>query len=80
MREIKGVKPDRNTDAGTARIFYEVGQTFGLQIWGKALAWIRKNREGKPFHAVRLFRLDDLRDALRALGCDPKEVDRLFGT
>ena len=54
LKEIEGAEPDRGTDAGTARIFYEVGETFGRGIWGPALAWIRGNREGKPFHAVRL--------------------------
>jgi hypothetical protein len=79
MKEIRTAKPDRTTDAGTGRIFYEVGETFGLATWGKALAWIRKNRTGKPFHAVRLYKLDDLRDALLALGCDAGKVKALFG-
>lgn len=55
-----------------------MGKTFGLDTWGRALAWIRKNRTGKPFQAVKLYRLDDLRDALRALGCDGAEVKRLL--
>jgi hypothetical protein len=76
---IEGAEPDRATESGTARIFYDVGERFGLDVWGEALAWIRKNREGKPFHATRLYRLDDLRDALLDLGRDPEEVGRILG-
>jgi hypothetical protein len=79
LKKIEGVKPDRSTDSGTARIFYDVGESFGLEVWGEALDWIKKNRQGKPFYATRLYRLDDLRDALLTLGCDPKEVRRIFG-
>jgi hypothetical protein len=79
MGQIKDAKPDRSTDAGTAMIFYKVGETFGLAIWGKASAWIRKNRKGKPFQATRLYLLDDLRDALVALGFDAKKVESALG-
>ena len=79
MKEIDGAEPDRSTDAGTARIIYGVGEAFGFEIWGKALSWIKKNRKGKLFHAVRLYRLDDLRDALVALGCDREKIRKAFG-
>jgi hypothetical protein len=79
LKQIEGVKPDRATDSGTARIFYDVGESFGIEVWGEALDWIKKNRQGKRFYAMRLYRLDDLRDALLTLGRDPKEVQRIFG-
>jgi len=78
-REIDGVKPHRATDSGTARIFYDVGESLGLPVWGEALDWVKKNRKGKPFAATRLYRLDDLRDSLLALGRDPEEIRRIFG-
>jgi hypothetical protein len=79
LKKIEGVRPDRSTDSGTARMFYDVGESFGLEVWGKALDWIKKHRQGRPFYATRLYRLDDLGDALLALGRDPKEVRRIFG-
>jgi hypothetical protein len=79
LKKIGGVKPDRATDSGTARIFYDVGESFGLPVWGEALDWVKKNRQGKPFAATRLYRLDDLRDSLLSLGRDPEEIRRIFG-
>lgn len=79
LADIEDVQPDRGSDEGTARIFYEVGETFGLSIWGKALAWIRENRKGTSFHAVRRYRLDDLREALLKLDGDPAKVRAILG-
>jgi hypothetical protein len=79
MAKIEGASPGRDSDEGTARIFYEVGEAFGLEIWGKVLTWIREHREGKPFHALRLYKLDDIRDALLDLECDESRVMKILG-
>ncbi|MBN1420415.1 MAG: hypothetical protein JXP34_16680 [Planctomycetes bacterium] len=79
LAQIADAEPDRATDMGVARILDETGKTFGLAIWGKAVAWVKANRQGKPFHATRLYTFDDLRDALIALRCDAAKVKDLFG-
>ncbi|MFH2002559.1 MAG: hypothetical protein ABIK28_23000 [Planctomycetota bacterium] len=78
MGEIEGQTPKRDTDAGTARIFYDVGNRFGLDIWGKVIPWIKENREGQPFGAVRRYYLDDLKAALIDVGCDENKVSEVF--
>jgi hypothetical protein len=79
-KAIQGKTPGRDTDEGAARIYYEVEKIFGRKIWGKALHWIRENREGETFNAIRLYCLDDLKEALLDLGCDSAAVERIFGT
>lgn len=79
LSEIEGVAPGRDTDAGVARLFHDLGERLGTEAYGPALAWIRANREGEPFEAVRLYRLDDLRDALLAGGTDRGVVIELLG-
>jgi len=79
LAQIKDAAPDRSTDAGVARILYDAGQAFGPAIWGKAVAWVKTNRQGKPFQATRLYTFDDLRDALLASACDPAKVKALLG-
>lgn len=66
----------RETDPGAC--FHDVGETLGTEVYGPALDWIRANREGEPFHAVRLYGLDDLREALIAGGADRGVVTGLF--
>ncbi|MEE8467339.1 MAG: hypothetical protein V3T22_02730 [Planctomycetota bacterium] len=79
LRDIEGVDSGRDTDAGVARLFYAVQESFGMDVLGRACVWIRENRPGQPFEAVRLYTLDDLRDALFELGQDVERVRELFG-
>lgn len=78
-KEIEGVTPGVGEAAAVASLFQRIGERFGQERYGPAIAWIRANREGKPFSAVRLHRLADLAAALVALGCDEGEVKELFG-
>ncbi|MFV1958539.1 MAG: hypothetical protein ACC662_03895, partial [Planctomycetota bacterium] len=57
----------------------EAGKRLGRGSTGPAVAWIRENRPGKAFGDVRLYRIDDLRDALIATIGRKAEVEALFG-
>ena len=76
---IENAEPGRGEAKAVAKLFDEIGKRFGQEIYGPATAWIRENREGKPFSAVRLYLLADLAAALIEQGCDPKQVEELFG-
>ena len=78
LSDIEGVEPGRDTDSGVASLLHAVGERFGMEVFGPACAWIRENRPGEPFEAVRLYTLDDLRDALLELGLDAHAVAALF--
>ncbi|MEW6747634.1 MAG: hypothetical protein AB1486_33300, partial [Planctomycetota bacterium] len=77
-KEIAGVSPDPASAPGRSRLYYAIGEQFGTGVFGKAVPWIRKNRQGEPFHAVRLYTLEDLRDALIAVTGKESEVRELF--
>jgi len=79
VEEVEGVTPGVGEAKAVASLFQRIGERFGQERYGPAIAWIKANREGKPFSAVRLYLLADLAAALVALGCDEAEVNRLFG-
>jgi len=78
-KEIEGAKPGLADDASVGRLFRAIGERFGEDVYGKAVPWVRAHREGEPFHAVRLYLLDDLRQALKEVTQEPGAVDELFG-
>jgi len=78
-KEIEGATPGLGDERSVARLFHEIGERFGQEIYGPAIAWILANREGKPFNVVRLYLLADLEAALLELECDAEEVERIFG-
>ena len=78
-KEVEGVEPGLGEAEAVASLFQAIGERFGQKLYGPAVAWIIENREGSPFNAVRLYRLEDLAAALVALECDETEVERLFG-
>jgi len=47
LKEIEGVKPDRATDRGTARIFYDVGEAWPRNL-GKPWTGSRRTGEESP--------------------------------
>ncbi len=54
-------------------------ERFGQETYDPATAWILANREGKPFHAVRLYLMADLKAAPLELECDAAEMERISG-
>jgi len=78
-KEIAGAKPGLGSEHAIASLFHAVGERFGTEIYGKALPWIKSKRQGKPFHAVRLYTMADLRAALIALTGEESAVRELFG-
>ncbi|MHC4861847.1 MAG: hypothetical protein ACYTDY_17345 [Planctomycetota bacterium] len=79
LKDIEGASPGRGSAGKVGRLYYEVDQRFGRASIGPAVRWIKENREGKPFGVVRLYRLDDFRDALAAVTGKKEEVEALFG-
>lgn len=52
-------------DAGAVRrLFYEIGEKFGPQIYGKAFSWMEKSGRTRTINNVRYYWLQDLKDAL----------------
>ena len=79
MKGIDAIEPGRGEKARVARLYYEAEKRFGRGSIGPAVAWIKANREGKPFGVVRLYKIDDLRDALIQTIGRKAEVEALFG-
>lgn len=78
-KQIEGAEPGRGTPEKVARLYLAVEERFGRKSYGPAIRWITENRKGKPFGVVRLYRLDDLRDALIATTGKKEEAQALFG-
>jgi len=78
-KEIEGAAPGLSDERSMGRLFREIGVRFGEDVYAKAVTWIRANREGVPFNAVRLYKIADLRAALVAITKDQEAVDEVFG-
>ena len=78
LTETRDQVPGLSTDARMARLFQEVGERYGERVYAKALQRVKETCDGQPFHAVRLYALADLKNALAQLSGDPDGVERLF--
>lgn len=78
QREMTGAKPGLGDKRRMASLFHEIGKRYGEDVYGKAVPWIRTNREGEPFRAVRLYEIADLRAALAVITRDEDTLDELF--
>ncbi len=76
---MDGALPGLSDERSMARLFHTIGKRFGEDVYGKAVPWVRANREGVPFSAVRLYKIADLRAALIAITEDATSVNALFG-
>lgn len=77
-KEVRNAEPGLGSAPRVGKLFLVVANELGVDAYARSFAWIVAHRDGKPFHAVRLYRLDDLRAALVAQGYDESRIARWF--